>query len=219
MTVPTSLYPLSRMIYPLPDPKAGSTKSIQVLALGLPRSGTDSLCKALTILGYANVSHGFKWWCDAPEVSELYCRLADKVAAGETPGKHVLRQHFFDRVLADCEATTDIPAAWFAAELLVAYPDAKVILNRRRDVQAWKSSFRTTVLPVVESRLYWLYSWFNAELFWLLRLTYRMHGRALFEGDFEKNAEAAYVQHYERLEAQMRQSGRHWLDWSVEDGW
>ena len=66
---------------------------------------------------------------------------------------------------------------------------------------------------------WWLYSWFNAELFWAVLLTNQMHGQILFKGDFEKNEEKAYTQHYEQLEQRLRQQKREWLDWSVEDGW
>ena len=43
----------------------------------------------------------------------------------------------FESVLATCEAVTDGPANIFGEELMAYYPDAKVILNRRRDIEAW----------------------------------------------------------------------------------
>ena len=48
------------------------------------------------------------------------------------------------------KATTDIPCAIFASELMVAYPDAKIILNTR-DVEGWAKS--------VDGSFYAILSW------------------------------------------------------------
>lgn len=218
MVLSESVLSLARIIYPLREPPKHRSKELEVLCLGLPRSGTDSLQNALRTLGYGNVAHGFVWAQHA-EISETYYRLRQQLLSGKVLSAEVLRSEYFDRVLGDCDASTDVPPAWFAAELLAAYPTAKVVLNRRRDVAAWKESFRKAVLPFMQSWSYWWASWFNAELFWINLLTYEMHGKCLFKGDFEKNAEVAYVRHYENLEKIMRQQGREWLDWSVEEGW
>ena len=149
----------------------------------------------------------------------LYCRLSMLISSGRKLSTAELRGDFFDRTLGEYDATTDIPAAWFALHLLQAYPNAKVILNRRRDLDGWKTSFHETVLPVMQSWKYWLASWFNAELFWLMSLTDVMHNQCIVRGDFELEAKQAYSEHYAVLEAEMRDQGREWLDWSVEDGW
>lgn len=130
-----------------------------------------------------------------------------------------LRKRYFDKVLARCEAVTDIPAVWFSHELLAAYPDARVILNRRRDVKDWKRSFAETVLPLMQSWEYWWTSVFDAELFWGMAITLHCHGVELFEGDFERNGERRYVEHYEGLERELERQGRKFLRWGVEDGW
>lgn len=122
-------------------------------------------------------------------------------------------------MLGDCEATTDIPTVWFSHELLAAYPDAKVVLNRRNDVKAWKKSFQASVLPILENWEYWLHSWFDAELFWGLWLSRHLHLSWLFEGDFENTAERVYEEYYENLEKELERNGRDFLRWGVEDGW
>lgn len=219
MFLPEIILYLAKLVYPLPEPPRKSKNELKVVALGLPRSGTESLCRALKILGYSNVSHGYIWWSERAETSELWYRLGKSRSEGRTLSKDLLREEYFDRILGEYDATTDIPAAWFAPEVLAAYPNAKVILNRRRDVQDWKRSFREAILPLVNSWAYWIVGWLNAEWFWLQLLTNTMHCRELFRGDFEKIAESTYVQHYENLEAIMRRDEREWLDWSVEDGW
>lgn len=43
--------------------------------------------------------------------------------------------------------------------------------------------------------------------------------KAVFDFDIAKNAKAVYSRHYAELEAELREQGRPWLDWTVEDGW
>ena len=212
-------FSLAKFIYSLPPPPERRTRNLEVICLGLPRSATESLHNALRTLGYENVSHGMNWWSTYPERSVLYYELALLRSQGRTPSPEVLRTKYFDRVLGDCDATTDIPPAWFAEELLAAYPDAKVVLNRRRDVKAWKTSFRESVLPFMQSWSHWFAGWFEAEIFWTVALTNELHGQYLFRGDFEANAERAYTDHYGKLERILQDGNRPYLDWSVEEGW
>lgn len=53
-----------RIIYTLPETDhtpARSTHNLQVLALGISRSGTESLRQALYQLGYSDVHHGYRF--------------------------------------------------------------------------------------------------------------------------------------------------------------
>lgn len=208
-----------KFIYRVPEPPQERSKSLRVICLGLPRTGTESLKSALEILGFDGVAHGFEWWLRHPNHSMLYCELLLLKLQNRMPCPEVLRERYFNRLLGDMEASTDVPTVWFATELLQAYPDAKIVLNRRRDIQAWKKSFRTSVLPMMQSWQYWIASWFNAELFWGVWLTRLGHQTFLFTGDFEKNAEKAFSDHYEGLEQMLKANEREYLDWSVDDGW
>lgn len=212
-------FELAKILYPLPTPQQNRTKELKVICCGIPRSGTESLHHALGILGYSDVAHGFVWWFRHINYSVVYYKLAMLLALGQTPRAESLRRDFFDRLLGDCEATTDVPTVWFCDELLLAYPDAKVVLNRRKDTMAWKRSFAGSVLPLVQSWSYWTWSWFNAELFWGTALSYELHCNQLFKRDFDTNAESIYESHYERLEHSLDKAGRPYLKWSVEDGW
>ncbi|CAK4033096.1 Hypothetical predicted protein [Lecanosticta acicola] len=213
-------YYLACLLYPVPDPPARRQKELKIICLGLPRSGTESLNNALRILGYDDVDHGFRWWAKYPHFGKLWMRLRLALQEGRLLDPPTLRREYFDRLLYDCEATTDIPSVWFAHELMAAYPQAKVILNRRQDVKAWKASFRGSVLPMLRGWDWYVWSFFDRDLFWSLWLSRSQHGRiSLGPGDFEQHAEATYVGHFERLEAVLREQGRLYLDWSVEDGW
>lgn len=72
---------------------------------------------------------------------------------------------------------------------------------------------------MMQSWQYWIASWFDAELFWGVWLTRLGHETFLFKGDFEKNVETAYQDHYQHLELVLRANDRDYLDWSVDDGW
>jgi hypothetical protein len=193
------------------------TKPMSVLALGLPRSGTDSLRHALPHLGFADCYHGqstipARDWLDC---HALYRLLVRKIHTSQ-PAKFTTAD--FDAMLGDCMAATDLPAVMFATELLDAYPRAKVVLNRRYNVGAWKSSFYDTTLRAEESWFMWVVVFSSAELFWMERI-FIIIINVVFKGDFERNAEEVYVRHYEELEAKLKEKGRRNLSWEVEEGW
>jgi len=93
---------------------------MKVLGVGLSRTGTASLCRALTILGYRSIH-----W--EPE------RLRD-VINGSSSNPEFRR---YD----DVDAVTDLPAALFYNELCDAYPGCKLILTVR-DVDDWYKSVK-----------------------------------------------------------------------------
>ncbi|GAB7364535.1 hypothetical protein MBLNU230_g5342t1 [Neophaeotheca triangularis] len=128
-----------------PQPR---TKSMEVLCLGLSRTGTMSLYLALNKLGLNcyhateagrdNSNGSLKTWVEGIEAKYLY---GPQSARLETP------EHF-DRLLWRYQAVTDIPAVLFADELLAAYPDAKVILTER-DESAWVRSMQNSFYKVL----------------------------------------------------------------------
>lgn len=170
--------------------------------------------------------HGKEWWTSRPRDSVLWCHLARKRYSGRE-----IATTDFDAVIGDVDATTDIPTVWFAAELLKAYPDAKVILNWRSDkdpAQGWKRCFREAILPVLQSWQYWWLSWFEKELFWNHTLTLMCYRRMFGSmGGLEQNAKEAYKRHWAKVEKALRleasevdrERKRQVLEWTVEDGW
>jgi len=88
---------------------------LQVIGVGLPRTGTRSLCEALRILGY-NAVH-----CE-PERLPLW------------PDENTDW-----KCCEDIEAITDTPAPRYWRELCGAYPEAKVILTVRDESEWWTS--------------------------------------------------------------------------------
>ncbi|KAJ3521965.1 hypothetical protein NM208_g13061 [Fusarium decemcellulare] len=148
----------------------------------------NSLRSALSILEYSDVYHGFVITAHQREDCAFWVPLMRQKLSGSKLPESI----DFDSVLANCEAVTDGPANVFAEELLSFYPDAKVILNRRRDVDAC---------------ICWL--WWNFELVM----------KGYYNGDFDRNGKSVFKEHYEQLEKRLTNDKRPYLEWSVEDGW
>jgi hypothetical protein len=155
-----------------------------VLCVGLPRTGTESLQQALLRLGYDHTYHGWdviydeagcyapgwvalarrKWYASSSEDEGE--EFSGGSGGGGTKGGTVITADDFDALLGHCVAVTDAAASVFAAEMVAAYPEAKVVLNRRRDLDAWERSLRGTLVGVNESWGFWVASWLSREAFW-----------------------------------------------------
>jgi hypothetical protein len=141
--------------------KTQSTRSkpFEVLALGLSRSGTDSLCKALEILNYP-CYHG---WRTLDDVAQCAVWAEAIEAKYENRGKPWQGSEDFDRILGPYTACTDQPCAMFPTELIEAYPEAKVILNLRpRD--EWYRSIVNSVDAKMRNWSSWIMCKFDPEL-------------------------------------------------------
>ena len=88
---------------------------LEILGVGLPRTGTSSLAEALRILGYNAIHH-------APERIDL--ATVDQAALA---------------AYNDVDAVTDAPAAYFWSELLDHYPRLRLILTIRDPDRWWES--------------------------------------------------------------------------------
>lgn len=68
----------------------------------------------------------------------------------------------------------------FAAELIAAYPEAKVVLNMRRDEEKWQESLVKTIIKANESWGFWIASWLDRECFWAWHVYERFLWPSLF---------------------------------------
>ena len=157
-----------KLLYPIKEPNLSRDRPLQVLALGLGRTGTDSLRNALYELGYKEIHHGFRV-AMAPGEAVQWCRLAKAKFFSRDQG--YLTRPQFDKVLGDCEGVTDLASAAFAVELLRAYPEAKVVLNRRRDLEEWHASQSKTIDRLYRTWPEWTRQWIESKTFWLSRVT------------------------------------------------
>ncbi|KAL4892694.1 hypothetical protein BDV59DRAFT_179560 [Aspergillus ambiguus] len=208
-------------LYGLPPPARKRSRPMQVLAVGISRSGTESLREALHILGLNHTYHGFDTILPPSSLEATYRLLQKKYStpatAGATPK---LTAEDFDTVLGDCVGVSDLIAAEFAPELVAAYPDAKVILNVRRDRDGWYHSMQQTMgyFDANPIDLDWCKSWFSAELFWIRQTMCRTMMPRFFRGSFASNGKWVYEQHVAMVRGLGLPEDR-LLEWSVEDGW
>jgi hypothetical protein len=187
---------LEKYIYAIrnPPPPRKRTKPMEVICVGLPRSGTESLQQALLTLGYDHTYHGWDIVYDEQIYSPGWVALARKKWFGadlssSDPSSSTITAADFDALLGHSVAVTDAAASVFAAEMIAAYPEAKVILNMRRDVDAWHRSVVRTLVHANESWAFWVASWLDRECFWAWHVYERFLWPLLFrapDGDMGK---------------------------------
>ena len=107
--------------------------SLQVLAAGLPRTGTTSLKAALQVIGYGPSLHMEDLFRDSRRCA-LWARLFEE---GTTD---------LDQLFEGYRSTTDFPGCLLVGDLFDSYPDLKVVLNYR-DPAAWYDSIMRTIYP------------------------------------------------------------------------
>ncbi|CAI7568329.1 unnamed protein product [Penicillium viridicatum] len=209
-------------IYGLPPPTSGVRKEpMQVLAVGISRSGTDSLREALHILGLNHTHHGFDTILPPSSLEGIYRLLQKKyTTAPEADKVKKLTAKDFDSILLNSVGVSDLFAAEFAPELIEAYPDAKVILNVRQDLDSWYRSMQNTMGYFDKNPIDWDWckSWFSADLFWIRQTMSRTMMPRFFRGSFESNGKWVYEEHVAMVRGLDLPDGR-LLEWSVEDGW
>jgi hypothetical protein len=209
---------LERWLYPVPSPsKRVRQKPMEVLALGMSRSGTESLRQALFILGYDHVYHGF----DVPESSppswEAWVRLARRKwgGRGTTAGETGITREDLDAIVGHCNAITDQQGAMFALEMAEAYPEAKVILNRR-ETGPWYRSVVSTFGVTMTGFKYHVLPYFSAQLYWRKRY-YEEILEAYFHGSLVKNGSWVYREHCAKIRGLVPPD--QFLEWEAKDGW
>ncbi|PGH00649.1 hypothetical protein AJ80_09139 [Polytolypa hystricis UAMH7299] len=116
------------------------TVKMEVLVLGMMRTGTMSIRSALLELGIKGVYHMFEAVQNPPD-AEFWTKVLNHKFLGKGPK---WRQEELDGVLGDFQACLDMPTAALMPELIAAYPEAKVIIAMR-DPDAWFTSVMRSV--------------------------------------------------------------------------
>ncbi|VUC24299.1 unnamed protein product [Clonostachys rosea] len=220
---------LERTIYRLPEaPPRIRRAPMQVLCVGFPRTGTESLQQALIKLGYDYTYHGWDILFERPVSMPGWVGLARRKFKTHTRSRAVhgdctITAAEFDVLLGHCTAVTDAAGSVFAAELIQAYPEAKVILNIRRDEEAWHQSACQSLVDQ-NSLGFWITSFFCAEMFWAWHVYQRFLWASLFraqDGSLGRaiygNGRWIYREHNDMIRGLV--PAERLLEWSVEDGW
>lgn len=170
---------LENYVYYVPDPPPRTrTAPMQVLCVGVGRSATESLQAALLQLGLDHTYHGWDMLFDEPAPYAAWGRLAkrkfyDRSGTHGAEDRPITRAEF-DALLGHAVAVTDTAAYTFAEELIAAYPEAKVVLNYRSDLDAWHKSFMNTLVATATSWSFHLVSLFEARLWWAIHGSFRL---------------------------------------------
>ncbi|KAK4189406.1 hypothetical protein QBC35DRAFT_146685 [Podospora australis] len=208
---------------PSPPPRV-RTKPLEVICVGLPRSGTESLQHALIRLGYDHTFHGWDIVYEEPSYCREWVKLCRKKWFGPFSGTQTFTPADFDPLIGHSVAVTDAAASVFAAELITAYPDAKVILNYRKDVEAWHRSVTTTLVRAQHQWLLFFMSCLHSDCFWAWHVFVRFMWPGLFralDGNIEtgvcRNGRWVAREHHAMIRGLV--PPRKLLEWTVEDGW
>ncbi|KAL2818733.1 hypothetical protein BDW59DRAFT_181869 [Aspergillus cavernicola] len=212
---------LEKWLYrsPTPPPRP-RTKPMQVLALGMSRSGTESLRRALITLGYDHVYHGFDMSESTPMQWKQWALLGRRkygLSGTSHKGDPGFTRDDFDAIIGHAEAVTDQPCAIFAPELIRLYPEAKVILNYR-DVDSWYESITALILPHARGFWYHVLPWFQTDMYWAVQYTVHCFNQ-YFYGSLERNGKWVYEQHSATIRGMLVDEPERLLVWRVQDGW
>jgi hypothetical protein len=120
-------------------------------------------------------------------------------------------------LFADYDAITDGDGALFTKELMDAYPEAKVILNYRKDLDKWHNSLAATFGAMESSWSEWFLSHFCFELFWAREFVWKEYLPLFFRGSWAENGKWVYREHIATVRGLVPKERL--LEWTVDDGW
>lgn len=199
----------------LPDVDPANRVPLQLLAGGLQRCATSSMQAALEspYIGLIPCMHFAHIAPHADRSDILLAALHEHDTAR--------RQKLLFRLFDGFQATTDFPGAFFMADLMDMYPEAKVVLNKRPGGSVeWEQSIKV---------LTWSGSLVNYALCFLWKTDRNMY--YIWQSFLEaskvrlglKYEELLTAKHYEAhnawLHAEAAKRGREVLEFEPRDGW
>lgn len=131
---------------------------------------------------------------------------------------------FFDekamnKLLGQCQAVSDVPAALFGSELAAMYPDAKVIILNR-DPEKWYDSVLNSIYSAPRPKLKMLFCIvFNPTFRAWIRFgkTFSHYGLGFNHATEKDKALAWYKRTYDEFRENISEERR--IEYSVGDGW
>ncbi|KAH8602274.1 hypothetical protein B0O99DRAFT_735718 [Bisporella sp. PMI_857] len=199
-----------------PLPKSRSIP-MEILVLGLCRTGTMSMKLALEDLGYKNVYH-FSEVTDRPTHPALWISaMGDKFGTSPKPSFY-FDATYFDNILGDYDAVTDIPTACFAADLIKAYPSAKIILTTR-STRSWLASMTSTIHALQSSKWNRFLLQFSSAHVQSQSQLVDLIIEHYFNGSIPLHGAEAFEKHNETVRKVANHEGRDILEYKLGDGW
>jgi hypothetical protein len=108
---------------------------LKIIGTGFGRTGTDSMRKALNMLEFGPTHHMFEF--DGNPYQE---KLWKDLVLGAPPN--------WEKLFNGYNSCIDWPSAFYWRELIIAYPDAQVLLTWR-SAESWWTSFENTILKYI----------------------------------------------------------------------
>jgi len=174
---------------------------MKVISAAMPRTGTQSLKRALEILGYPTYGMG--------DCLQYYSHLRTFRDNASTP-----ENIDYARLLSRYEGIVGMPAFAYYREMLKVFPNAKVIVSPR-DAKSWYRSYSKlhTLVTGIRQRL-----WFLPRI----RVFYATVNAVWFQGFFGGHSDSEHcIELYERYTAQVIADvpSEQLLVWTVDQGW
>jgi len=190
---------------------------MEVLVLGLCRTGTMSMKIALEELGYKNVYHFSTVDENQPHPDLWIAALKHKYEQpAATP--HKCPETDWDQILGEYNAVTDIPAACFAPELIAAYPNAKIILTTRTTT-SWHKSMLRTIHALQSSYMNRFLLLFADERTKTLSHLVDLVIKYYFRGSIPLCGMEVFEEHNEMVKDIASRENREFLEFNLGDGW
>lgn len=196
-------------IYRVNEPHQVRRAPMAVICCGMPRTGSMSLTKALKVLGYQTVFHGSLLPAH-PDISAALVEAA-RLQADKDP--RINEASFWDCILGEYEAITDLPATKYVQELAAAYPNARIVLNTR-EAEDWMQSMQEALAFYLQGRRY--FELFDKAAYWMRRYI-ETNFDPMFDWNFKLNAKQVYETHLVMVRQEI--PSERLLEWRVEDGW
>jgi len=193
---------------------------MEFLCLGLSRTGTSSLRQALIDLGISDVYHFTSVVTENPPDAELWVRALE----WKLEGKGTWEKKDWDALLGHCMAVSDHPCLTFTDELLETYPDAKVILTVRDNVDVWHESVMDTIWRFVELMILpdvsiWRRLWrkfLNPDPFARMTELFHLNPEGMYH-EFPSRGKQFYLKHNEKIRRVVPKEKL--LEFNVKQGW
>ena len=117
------------------------SEGVEIICVGLSRTGTSSLKAALSILLPGITYHGMDFLNEInnPETYTFWLAMSEGRATTK-----MIRDYFISR---QCSAVCDVPSILYWREIQAAFPSAKVVLTVR-DPGQWFTSINNTLVPL-----------------------------------------------------------------------
>jgi hypothetical protein len=187
-------------------------KDMVVLAAGLPRCATSSLQAAFEQeLGLSPCMHMAHV---APHVNRL--KIAYYAMAEENKEK---RQAMLHELFDGYQSSSDFPGMMFADDLMDMYPNAKIILNKRKSAEAWAKSITSTLSYFSTKRYYYSTWWWATDNWhWKCHQIAKTLVKKRYGVDILFTQEV-YDAHNQWVREAAAKRGREVLEWEPTHGW